>query len=168
MVPRASDAGAEVEGMRRWASFYLSMPDSLFLDRALWSWGLQRDRMNKSMIKKLLLLIVLLCLGLVLIGFTMYEVNSPPSVPRVEIQPGVGTQKPFVVRIHARWCPVCMITKGTWTDLQGGYTGRVHLVVFDLTNDETATLSRAEATRLGLAKFFDEHGGETGAIFVLD
>ena len=40
--------------------------------------------------------------------------------------------------------------------------------VLDFTTDAKADASRAEATRLGLTKFFDEYGGATGTIVVLD
>jgi hypothetical protein len=40
--------------------------------------------------------------------------------------------------------------------------------VLDFTTDANVEASRAEATRLGLTKFFDEYGGATGSIVVLD
>ena len=61
-----------------------------------------------------------------------------------------------------------MLTKGVWSELQTAYTGKVNLVVFDLTNQQATEASRVEAKRLGLDRFFEEHVGETGAIYLLD
>jgi len=61
-----------------------------------------------------------------------------------------------------------MVTKGVWSEIEKTYAGRVNLVVLDFTTDAKADASRAEATRLGLTKFFDEYGGATGTIVVLD
>lgn len=44
----------------------------------------------------------------------------------------------------------------------------MNLVVLDFTTEAKAEASKAEATRLGLTKFFDEYGGATGTIVVLD
>ena len=61
-----------------------------------------------------------------------------------------------------------MATKGVWAKVQQAYEGRVNLVVFDLTNEQTTRASRAEARRLGLEKFFDEYAGAPGAVYVVD
>jgi hypothetical protein len=61
-----------------------------------------------------------------------------------------------------------MLTKGVWSEIEGTYSKQVNLVVLDVTNQARTDASRAEAKRLGLEKFFDEYGGSTGTIAVLD
>jgi hypothetical protein len=61
-----------------------------------------------------------------------------------------------------------MATKGVWSQIQEAYGSRVHLLVLDVTNQETTNASRAEARRLGLEQFFDEYSGGTGTVVVLD
>jgi hypothetical protein len=61
-----------------------------------------------------------------------------------------------------------MVTKGVWSQIAEAYAGRVNLVVLDFTTDANVEASKAEAARLGLTKFFDEYGGATGTIVVLD
>jgi hypothetical protein len=120
------------------------------------------------MIKKGLRRIVLLVLALSVVGFTLFKMNPPPTVPAQSPQQASGAPQPYVVKLHAQWCLVCMLTKGVWSELQTTYAGRVNLVVFDLTTKEKVEASRVEAKRLGLDAFFDDHGNEPGAIYVLD
>jgi len=98
----------------------------------------------------------------------LYATNSTPVAPAVSNADAVSGGKPYVVKFHARWCPICMTTKGIWSDIERSYSGRVHLLVFDFTNDQTTEASRAEAKRLGLEAFFDEYAGTTGSIVVLN
>jgi hypothetical protein len=120
------------------------------------------------MIKKALLVAALLVAVLSASGFILYMRNAAPAVPPLSAADAASTAKPYVVKLHARWCAVCMVTKGAWSEIEKTYTGRVNLVVLDFTTDANAEASRAEATRLGLTKFFDEYGGATGTIVVLD
>jgi thiol-disulfide isomerase/thioredoxin len=120
------------------------------------------------MIKKILLVVTLLAAVLIGAGATMYIGNAAPSVPPVSPVEAAQTGKPYVVKLHAQWCAVCMITKDVWSQIEKAYAQRVNLVVLDFTTDVNAEASRAEATRLGLTKFFDEYGGATGSIVVLD
>jgi hypothetical protein len=94
--------------------------------------------------------------------------NPAPLVPAIPSSQVVGTTLPYVVKLHARWCPVCMVTKDVWATVQDTYGGRVRLVVFDFTSAATTEASRIEAKRLGLEAVFDEYGGETGTVLVLD
>ena len=95
----------------------------------------------------------------------MLLLNPAPPVARVD--GGSGAGKPYVVKIHARWCPVCMMTKGVWDEVASAYSGRVNLVVFDVTDVEATASARAEAGRLGLSAFFEEYSGATGTVHVL-
>jgi thiol-disulfide isomerase/thioredoxin len=120
------------------------------------------------MLKKTLLILsslVVLVLGL---GLIMFVSNRAPNVPTVSLSDPATATRPFVVKLHAQWCPICMLTKGTWTKLQTAYADRVNLVVFDITNNETTAASLAEAKRLGLEEFFDAHSGEVGSVYVLE
>lgn len=102
---------------------------------------------------------------LLLGGFagTMYVTNAAPREPRVE-----ASSKPYIVKVHAQWCPVCMMTRGVWNEIHSFYAGRVSLVVFDVTSGDTVAASRTEARRLGLGAFFDDHSDLTGTIYILD
>jgi thiol-disulfide isomerase/thioredoxin len=120
------------------------------------------------MIKKALLTLGLLTTVLLASGYVLYLRNQAPSVPPVTAEEAARADKPYVVKLHAQWCAVCMVTKTVWARIEETYSGRVHLVVLDFTNDANTNASKAEATRLGLSRFFDEFGGSTGTVFVLD
>jgi thiol-disulfide isomerase/thioredoxin len=75
---------------------------------------------------------------------------------------------PIVVKLHARWCPVCMATKDVWASVATEYAGRVRFVVFDFTSNAATTASRARARAAGLEPLFDDYIGETGTVLVLD
>src|SRR5688572_32600851 len=95
----------------------------------------------------------------------LYAWNTVPpatSIPSVEHERG---GKPYVVKLHAQWCPKCLMTKGAWAELQEKYAGRAHFLVFDFTNQRTTDASGVEANRLGLGEFFENAGG-TGSVIV--
>lgn len=101
-------------------------------------------------------------------GSILYARNSTPVVPALATADAAAAGAPWVVKLHAQWCPICMLTKGMWSEIERTYAGRVRLAVFDFTNDETTAASRAEAERLGLVALLDETGYATGSILVLD
>lgn len=121
-----------------------------------------------AMIKKALLGVTLLSAVLVASGYLVYLGNVAPSVPPLSAVEAATAGKPYVVKLHAQWCPVCMVTKGVWSRIEQTYSTRVNLLVLDFTNDANTNASRAEARRLGLETFFDEYAGATGTIVVLD
>jgi hypothetical protein len=98
----------------------------------------------------------------------LYARNATPVVPPLATTDAAAAGAPWVVKLHAQWCPVCMLTKGMWSEIERTYAGRVRLAVFDFTNEQTTAASRAEADRLGLRAVFDEAGFATGPILVLD
>ena len=117
------------------------------------------------MIKKGLLVIA----AVIGCGFVLYVRNPAPIVPAIPadvLETSFG--KPFVVKLHAQWCPVCMVTKDVWSEIEKAYSGRVHLVVLDFTSQARTDASRIEAMRLGLGKVFEDYQGVTGAILVVD
>lgn len=101
-------------------------------------------------------------------GLVLYAGNATPAVAAVSEAEARDPSRPFVVKMHAQWCSVCVLTKGAWAAVQRTHAGRANLVVFDFTNEKTTEASRAEAKRLGLEKFFDENGGTSGVVYVLD
>jgi thiol-disulfide isomerase/thioredoxin len=120
------------------------------------------------MIKKTLLVVTFLAVAVVAVASVMYVRNAPPAVPTISAVDAANPSRPYVVKLHAQWCPICMLTKTVWSQIEVAYSGRANFVVFDFTNQATTDRSRAEAQRLGLEKFFDDNAGATGTIAVLD
>jgi thiol-disulfide isomerase/thioredoxin len=109
--------------------------------------------------------------GLVVLGMAgvlvaLYVTNATPVVARIEKSALDG--RPFVVKLHAQWCPVCRVTKDVWIDIEAAYADQVNLVVLDFTNEATTHTSRADAERVGLTSLFDEYHGATGYIVIAD
>jgi len=123
---------------------------------------------DSPVIKKILLIAAALVLALIALAGVLYATNSAPAVPVISTAEAANPTKPYVVKLHAKWCPVCMVTKGVWSQIAETYSTRVNLVVFDFTNEATTDAGRVEAGRLGLQEFFEENAGWTGAIVVLD
>lgn len=101
-------------------------------------------------------------------GAILYARNSTPVVAAIATADASAAGVPWVVKMHAQWCPVCMLTKSMWSQVEDAYAGRVRLAVFDFTDEATIAATRAEAQRLGLGAFLDEAGFATGTIVVLD
>lgn len=120
------------------------------------------------MLKKLLLTGVSILVALVAAGYGLYVSNQAPVVPPIASADASAAGKPYVVKLHAQWCAVCLVTKDEWSRIEKAYAGRVNLVVLDFTNEAKTNASRAEAARLGLQKFYDEYEGATGMIVVVD
>ena len=109
-------------------------------------------------------LIALLAIG---VG-AAYYLNAAPVVPAIPTDVAANTNKPFVVKLHARYCHICMATMGMWSQVEETYGDRVNLVVFDFTNEANWEASRAEAVRLGMQSFFSEYAGISGVVAVVD
>jgi hypothetical protein len=118
--------------------------------------------------RKLLTAALVLVAAVTATGAILYARNSTPVVPTIATADAAAAGAPWVVKLHAQWCPVCMMTKGMWSRIELDYAQRARLAVFDFTDDETTAASRAEAERLGLGTFLDEAGIATGTIVVLD
>jgi thiol-disulfide isomerase/thioredoxin len=119
------------------------------------------------MLKKVAVLFLAVCLALAGTGYLMYRANAAPAVPPISEADAANPEKPFVVKLHAQWCAVCMITTSVWRQIQDEYSGRVNFLVLDFTDDHTTGASRAAAERVGLGRFFEETGS-TGVVMVLD
>jgi thiol-disulfide isomerase/thioredoxin len=118
--------------------------------------------------RKAVIAVVAVVAALVGTGAVLYARNATPVVPPIATAEAAALGSPWVVKLHAQWCPVCMLTKGMWSEIEHTYAGRVRLAVFDFTNEDTTAASRAEAERLGLEETFEDAGLATGPILVLD
>ena len=78
-------------------------------------------------------------------------------------RPSLGSGAPWVVKLHAQWCPVCMLTKGMWSEIEETYAGRVRLAVFDFTDEATTRRAAPKPSGSGSARF-EEAGFATGSI----
>jgi thiol-disulfide isomerase/thioredoxin len=125
-------------------------------------------RKNAPMIRRLLAAAALVTLALMGTVAVLVALNAPPAVPALTATTIAGSPKPYVVKLHAQWCPYCMFTKDEWTQIEQRYGSRVHLLVLDFTSEAATARSRAEAERLNLGQFFDEYAGATGGVVVLD
>jgi hypothetical protein len=126
------------------------------------------SRNSGADMRKALAVAVVLVAALIATGTVLYARNSTPIVPAIATADAEAAGAPWVVKLHAQWCPVCMLTKGMWSQIEARYAGRVRLAVFDFTDGTTTAATRAEAARLGLGPFLEEAGVATGTIVVLD
>lgn len=101
-------------------------------------------------------------------GAALFARNQAPAVAAISTAEAARDDSPWIIKLHAQWCPVCMLTKSVWSQIEAAYASHARLVVFDFTNEATTAASRAEAERLGLAAVFDEAGFATGPVIVLD
>jgi thiol-disulfide isomerase/thioredoxin len=97
----------------------------------------------------------------------LIALNPAPKVPAISAG-DIASSQPYVIKLHARWCLICMTTKGAWAAVQQDYAGKVRFVVFDFTSDATTEASRVEAARLALTTVYEEYGPETGTVLVVD
>ena len=118
--------------------------------------------------RKVLTVTLVLVAALAATGAILYARNATPVVPTIATAEAAAAGSPWVVKMHAQWCPVCMLTKGIWSEIETQYAGRVRLAVFDFTDETTTAATRAEAERLGLTEVLEEAGFATGTILVLD
>ena len=119
------------------------------------------------MLRKIGAIAIAVCLAAAAGGYAMYLRNIAPVAPPISAAEASQPTKPFVVKVHAQWCPVCMITTTVWSEIQQEYAGRVNFLVLDFTDDRTTDASRAEADRVGLGRVFEETGA-TGVVLVVD
>lgn len=96
----------------------------------------------------------------------LFLINTVPA-PLAMADREAGPDGVFVIKLHAQWCPVCLVTQSAWRRVSTEYAGRVHLLVFDFTTTTTTEASRREAVRLGLEDVFDDNAGWTGTILIV-
>ena len=120
------------------------------------------------MLRKLLIAALVSFAGLAAVGAGLWIRNATPEVPPITAAELAAPTKPFVVKLHAQWCPICMLTKHEWAEIEATYGDRVNLVVFDSTTAADREASRVEARRLGLLDVVDNYFGATGMVLVID
>ena len=121
------------------------------------------------MIRKLLAAAAAMAVALSATAAVLYVSNAAPAVPTLSAAESAAPTKPFVIKLHARWCPDCMLTKETSGRASSRPTpARVNFVVLDATNEAAVERSRLEAERFNLRQFFDDYNGATGLVVVLD
>jgi thiol-disulfide isomerase/thioredoxin len=120
-----------------------------------------------EILKKIAVIFVATCLALAAGGYVMYRANAAPTTHPISAAEAANPSKPFVVKLHAQWCAVCMITTSVWAQIHDEYSGRVNFLVLDFTDDQTTDASRAAAERVGLGRIFEETGA-TGVVLVVD
>jgi thiol-disulfide isomerase/thioredoxin len=120
------------------------------------------------MLKRILIAGLAVIAALAGLGTFLYATNTTPTVPPIATADATAAGAPWVLKLHAQWCPICMLTKGMWSEVEQTYAGRVRLAVFDFTDEATTAATRAEAERLGLAAVFEEARFTTGSILVVD
>lgn len=118
--------------------------------------------------RKAFVVALAMVVALVGTGAFLYARNTTPVVPAIATADAAAPGAPWVVKLHAQWCPVCMLTKGMWSEIEQTYSSRVRLAVFDFTDEATTAATRAEAARLGLGGVLEEAGFATGTILVVD
>lgn len=117
------------------------------------------------MVRRMLLVVTFVAAAL---GGTVAVLLAANGPPPASVTSGADTSKPFVVKLHARWCPYCLLQKDEWAQIETAYAGRVNFVVLDFTSERATERSRQEAERLNLAPFFENYAGATGLVVVLD
>ena len=120
------------------------------------------------MIRKLLVAAAAMAVALSATAALLYVSNSAPAVPTLSAAESAAPTKPFVIKLHAQWCPYCMLTKDEWARVEQTYAGRVNFVVLDATNEAAIERSRREVERLNMRQFFDDYNGATGLVVVFD
>jgi thiol-disulfide isomerase/thioredoxin len=118
------------------------------------------------MLKKIAVISIAACLALVAAGYVAYRANTAPVTPPISAAEASNPSRPFVVKLHARWCHLCLITTSVWSHIEQEYSGRVNFLVLDFTDDQTTDASRAAAERVGLGRIFEE-SGSTGVVLIV-
>jgi hypothetical protein len=119
------------------------------------------------MVKKGLVIAAVLGAATCLAGYIAYRANVAPKVAVLSSVQVASNDRPYVIKMHAQWCPVCLMTRGVWSQIEKAYATEANLMVFDFTNRETTAATEAEAKRLGLEQLLNEYGGASGIVVVV-
>ena len=98
----------------------------------------------------------------------LFVSNAPPETAPISREEIVDIGKPYIVKLHAQWCPVCMLTKDEWAQIEAAYADRAKFLVFDSTTQASITNSRLRAEGFGLDAIWDDYVGASGLILVID
>jgi thiol-disulfide isomerase/thioredoxin len=76
--------------------------------------------------------------------------------------------KPVVVNIYGSWCGGCKNIAPTLSKLKQQYGKKANFVVFDVTDQQTTTIAKNTAARLGLSNFFNAYKTQTSTVAIID
>ncbi|MFN3361894.1 MAG: TlpA family protein disulfide reductase [Pseudanabaenaceae cyanobacterium] len=82
--------------------------------------------------------------------------------------PSQFQDKPAIVQVKARNCPMCRQMEPTVQQVKEKYKGRVTFITFDITDSKSLQASRQVAASVNLTDFFNKYGGQTGLILAID
>lgn len=68
--------------------------------------------------KKIAVIFVATGLLLAGAGFALYYANREPVASAISTEEASNPNKPFVVKLHAQWCALCMFTKSAWSQIE--------------------------------------------------
>ena len=88
-----------------------------------------------------------------------------------DVRPAMYDDGPEIIAIkfHADWCGYCKAMGPVFDELQAKYDQQpVLFVEFDQTREFNRRQSQYLASALGLEKVWDEHGGKTGFVLLID
>lgn len=100
--------------------------------------------------------------GILLSLFALATMVSLPALAKTP-----KAKHPTVAIIRADWCSACQQLEPTMMELMGQYKGRIDFVILDVTDDQKAQKSAADARKLGLGKFFEANKKQTSTVVVL-
>ncbi len=75
---------------------------------------------------------------------------------------------PTVVMIKATWCGACQKVDPIMRQLRSDYGGKLHFVVFDVSDEAAEARSAAKAKSLGLSSFFQANKKKTSTVAIFD
>ena len=95
---------------------------------------------------------------------------SPAIIVRAEPEESTpGKPKVIALKFHADWCGSCKAMGDVFEELQAKYDNEpVLYVVLDQTREYHRQQSTFMAKSLGLGPVWDEYGGKTGFILLVD
>lgn len=120
------------------------------------------------MLRKLVFALGGAVVAVVAVVALLYITNTTSPLAPIVLAEAQTSARPYVIKIHAQWCPICRGTKGAWEEIVEQYRDKAHLLVLDFTNEETSAAAVAEAQRLKLDRVIEEYYGATGLVVIVD
>ncbi|MCS6959114.1 MAG: thioredoxin family protein [Pseudanabaenaceae cyanobacterium SKYGB_i_bin29] len=82
--------------------------------------------------------------------------------------PAAFQDKPAIVQIKSRNCPMCRKMEPIVQEVKDKYKGKVTFITFDITDSNSLQEARKVAATVKLTDFFAKHGGQMGLILAVD
>ncbi len=98
-----------------------------------------------------------------LLALLLFALQPVQAVKRLET--GIG--QPFLVQIHADWCPTCRYIDPTLQKLKKTYQGKVRFVTLNVTNRKTMEQAKINAGKVGLGSWFEANRSKTGLVTII-